>query len=149
MNETPTTTTVAYSKITNTPVPYKDRWTDSLYKKEYLRWWRHTVKGLKRRPTRNLDGTLYKDTHPECQFVDYYKNAGIWKCPVCEISMTDGMKQRHLNSKRHSNNIAKKQFLEQQQPTLFVPPPAPPLVLQTVNSILQTAQEASYFFSKN
>jgi hypothetical protein len=55
-----------------------------------------------------------------------------------------------LNSKRHANNIAKKQFLQQQQPpTLFVPPPTPPLVLQTVNSILHTAPEASFFFSKN
>lgn len=104
---------IAYSKITNTAVPYKDRWNDALYKKEYVRWWRHEVKGLKRRPTRNLDGSLYKDTHPEYQFTDYYKHAEMWKCDVCEVSMTEGMKKRHLNSKRHSNNIQRKQVLFQ------------------------------------
>ena len=102
---------VVYTKITNTAVPARSRWTNELYKKEYLRWWRHNVRGLKRRPTKNDDGTMYKDTHPECRYMDYYKQAKIWKCEVCEVEMTEGMKNRHLKSKRHMNNIAKKELL--------------------------------------
>ena len=104
-----------YSKITGTRVPYKGRWNNALYKKEYVRWWRHEVRGLKRRPTKNVDGTLYKDTHPECQFTDYYKHAENWRCEVCDVSMTEGMKTRHLKSKRHFNNIQRKELLFQEE----------------------------------
>lgn len=138
-----------YTKITNTAIPAKDRWTNELYKREYLRWWRHNVKGLKRRPTKNDDGTMYKDTHPECKYMDYHKPTAIWKCEVCETSMTEGMKKRHLVSKRHETNTLRKQLISA---------PATPFVskdiftqrnpLQSVNTIIQSAQEA-VFFKKN
>lgn len=139
---------IIYSKITNTPVSYKNRWNDATYKKEYLRWWRHEVKGLKRRPTKNVDGTLYKDTHPECQNMDYYKNAEIWTCEVCEVSMTEGMKRRHLTSKRHSNNITRKQILfeeekkkKEMEEKLKVIKETP---VSSLNNIILSAQQCPY-----
>lgn len=92
---------IAYSKLTNTPVPYKGRWENKLYKTEYVRWHRQTVVGLKRRPTKNPDGSLYRDTHPECNLPYSYKRSETWHCDVCNIDMLEGYKRRHLVSKGH------------------------------------------------
>lgn len=105
----------AYSKLTNTAVPYKDRWKDKTYRNEFARWQREQ-KGLKRRPTKNPDGTWYKDTHPECRIPKTYQRSKIWHCDTCGIDMLEGYRFRHEKSKPHTLRLELN----------ITPPPTPP-----------------------
>jgi hypothetical protein len=109
---------IAYSKLTNTPIPYKERWGNKLYKTEYVRWHRQTVVGLKRRPTKNADGTLYRDTHPECNLPYHYKRSKNWRCEVCQLDMLEGYKCRHLNSRGH---LLRQKYFESQNESTPTP----------------------------
>lgn len=122
-NETEKRTGIAYTKLTNTPVPFKERWNNKQYKTEYVRWHRQNVIGLKRRPTKNPDGTLYRDTHPECQLpYVYYKRSQNWHCDVCNQDMLEGYQRRHLLSKGH---LIREEIRNRMKETETTPTPAP------------------------
>ena len=140
-SETKETPRMVYSHLTQTPVEYKGRWANTLYKNEYTRWYRQTKIGLKRRPTKNPDGTLWRDTHPECQLpYTYYKNSPVWTCELCNVEMCDGYKNRHLKSKIH---LARERL---NLPKVSTPPPELPAVAETKEEV-KTPEEIEYKIS--
>lgn len=140
-NETEKLTGIAYSKLTNTPVPYKGRWDNKLYKTEYMRWHRQEVVGLKRRPTKNPDGSLYRDTHPECNIPYTYKRSENWHCDVCNIDMLEGYKRRHLVSRGHT---IREQLGKENVPPTPAPSPEPAPIVRSPQ-VIPTAKMVDKF----
>lgn len=99
--------------LTNIEIDYATRWQDKNFFAEYQRI-RRRKKGLKQRPRKCDDGTLFKDRHPElCVREPTYVYSQPWTCQVCNMTMLEGYKERHLNGKLHKQTVEHNDFVEQ------------------------------------
>lgn len=99
---------MAYSQLTKTPVPYKGRWKNPIFKNEYLKYWRDNVKkdwkeGVERKVKRT-SVIPQPPRNPPNQEV----------CELCNISYPEWRRPLHRASNLHKTRMLE-HFVERYQ----------------------------------
>lgn len=100
---------MVYSHITKTPIPYKERWKNATYKREYLQYWRLNVKrdwALGKH--RNVKRTTVIPQPPRSSEV------GQETCEVCGLTYEKWKRNLHRSSALHKTRVIE-QFVEKYQ----------------------------------
>lgn len=102
--------------LTNIEIDYATRWQNRTFFAEYQRL-RRRKKGLKQRIRKCDDGTLLRDRHPElCVRESKYVYSKPWTCQLCNVTMLDGYRERHLNGKLHERMVEQTDYIQKHEP---------------------------------
>lgn len=100
---------MAYSLITQTPVPYKGRWSNRVFRREYLTHWRNSVKAdWKAGKARNVKRTSVIPQPPS------NPPANMEICSICNLSYPQTRAHLHRVSNLHKSRMLEN-FIERYQ----------------------------------